>query len=328
MKNILKIIYVGIMMIVLLLCAVSCKKDAAEDTSVFKVQTTDFIADDFFAKDYAIKIWTPYDWTAASDAEWLTVTKASGKEGVSFVEFSTSENTVTSAREANITITSGGKNIVVKVTQNGLLETPFKGEGWTFNFTDIMGWYVAGGGNVSIDENLGYNYSKHYYTLDNWVAEEMSPFPYRLYHTFGEDTAMKFKAGEILGPFEDEADGTIYEMVSAIFLFSPPSTLYYCPWSLSSLTEISFGISPDGKYLAPPETIKIDDVDYYVGIGSMLTIEGELAAYWDLFMLPSLTRATTTAPSAFPNKIKREKNININKSDLIDITNLPRIKKR
>lgn len=107
-----------ITMLMGLLMLGSCKKDnSVAEFSIDPENQTVIIS--YEAQEGTIPFKSSVAWSAESDADWLTVSPASGDGSgdVQTVGYKVSENNTTAERTANVTVKAGDHSIVVKVIQ-------------------------------------------------------------------------------------------------------------------------------------------------------------------------------------------------------------------
>ena len=98
-------------------CLVACTPEAEEIIESLELKGNAEVLLSVEGDMASISFTSTVDWTAASSADWLTITPTSGKAGDATVKASALRNESNDSRTANITITAGTKEAVVKVTQ-------------------------------------------------------------------------------------------------------------------------------------------------------------------------------------------------------------------
>lgn len=96
----------------------SCQKvyEPATPQSV-SVSTKAGEAKSFEAGSQGVTIFATSDWTAATEADWVELSPASGSKGISEVLLTYSENESGSERQAVIVFTSGGNSETFTLVQ-------------------------------------------------------------------------------------------------------------------------------------------------------------------------------------------------------------------
>ncbi len=98
----------------------SCQKQEVKTTpeSVALITKPDVKGETAEAGTRAVTIAATANWSAVSDADWLTVNPASGPKGMQEVVLSFTENTTGAKRTGSVTFTSGKYSETFVLTQN------------------------------------------------------------------------------------------------------------------------------------------------------------------------------------------------------------------
>ena len=103
-----------------IIAAISCQKQEVSQApeSVAIVTQPDPKGETVQAGTRAVTIAATADWSAISDADWITVNPSSGPKGMHEVVLTFTENTTGAKRTGSVTFTSGTYSETYTLTQN------------------------------------------------------------------------------------------------------------------------------------------------------------------------------------------------------------------
>lgn len=103
-----------------IIAAISCQKQDVSQSpeSVAVITQPDAKGEASQAGTRAVTIAATTDWSAVSNADWITVSPSSGPKGMQEVILSFTENTTGAKRTGSVTFTSGTYSETYLLTQN------------------------------------------------------------------------------------------------------------------------------------------------------------------------------------------------------------------
>lgn len=180
--------FLYVSMALLACAAMSCKKDEPKIEEYLKVEPTSITVAPA-ATTRTLSVSTASSWTATSSDTWFTFSPASGN-GDGQITVSITENAGEAGQEAparngSITVTAGGKNVKISVSQNK--------EAVVFAVVGDTAAIPAGGGklNVKVTHNVSYQVSIP--SDASWITQALTKAPVTDDLVFNVDVNMEDK---------------------------------------------------------------------------------------------------------------------------------------